>query len=153
MVYRTNRPFVSVCYFLISKCFLKKIFRFVSRILIKCFLYPKALCLDKQFLGFLGKHSSSADHSCAVCLPDDSLLLNVQLSHETREVSTFHSGVPEMLWSAGGSSALCTLRYSCFSLLRVPWRRLAKRMNTPYLKFLNSWDSLLPSPLLCASMY
>lgn len=71
------------------------------------FLYPKALCLDKQFLGFFWKCSSSADHSCAICLPDDSLL---HLSHETRDVSAFHTGVPEMVRSAGGSS-VCTLYF------------------------------------------
>lgn len=37
-------------------------------------------------------------------------------------------------------------------MLRVPWKRLGRRMNTPSLKFLNSWDSLLLSPVLCASI-
>lgn len=89
-----------------------------------CVLYPQALCLDKQILGFFGKHFSSADHSCAVCLADDSLLLYVHLSHEMREVSAFHSGVPEMLWSAGGSSP-CTLYFNT-KLLFCPENALEK---------------------------
>ncbi|KAM6104539.1 COX assembly mitochondrial protein homolog isoform 2-T3 [Theristicus caerulescens] len=80
----------------------------------------KELCSDKV-----------QDHSCAICLPDDSLLLYIHLSimkqvtsqHFILECKRCCSLLEDPVF------ALYTLRQSWFSVLRAPWKRLGRRRD------------------------
>lgn len=123
----------SVCYFLISnfKCPLKQRFQICFWDIDNTYSLPQDNVFRETISIFFGKYSFSADHSCAVCLLDYSLLLYVHLSI-VRQMTFQHFILVCKRCSnllEDSLFALYILRQSWFFMLRVPWKRLGRKRH------------------------